>query len=256
MYRIIIIIFLSTSFVYAQDCNVGNEDATDFTDAGPWQPNFLLGTKYTLNSLGTLHSINMIGTNTGAQIQMAVYDDNAGIPNNLIAFTNISTINEGLNSLPVDPIQLEPGDYWIMAIYNIQGIHSFSQAPFDNLTFYNNINFGDNLPVNASAFSSYYARKMTYFLEISCDTLSINGSELNDQLSIFPNPTYSKIHIQKNNLNNYQLKIINALGKTIKTYEIHSKENNIDLSYLVKGIYFLMIKSDSGTQVKKIIKID
>ena len=52
---------------------------------------------------------------------MAVYDDNAGVPNNLLASSGLCTVGTGVTSLPVTPILLPAGDYWIMAVYETGG---------------------------------------------------------------------------------------------------------------------------------------
>lgn len=85
---------------YSQNCNIGNETATSHFPAS-FSENYLLGSKYTLSQEGTLNSINLIGNDTGVGVQMAVYDDNVGVPNNLIASSGLSTVGNGVTTLPV-----------------------------------------------------------------------------------------------------------------------------------------------------------
>ena len=86
---------------YSQNCNIGNETATSDFEASSFGENYLLGTKFTLSQEGTLNSINLIGNDTGVGVQMAVYDDNEGVPNNLIASSGLSTVGNGVTTLPV-----------------------------------------------------------------------------------------------------------------------------------------------------------
>ena len=81
---------------------------------GQFSANYLLGVKYSLSQEGTLNAIKLIGNDSGSGVQMAVYDDNGGVPNNLIAYSAPSIVGE-LTSLPVTPVLLPAGDYWIMA---------------------------------------------------------------------------------------------------------------------------------------------
>ena len=78
----IIIISLNS---YCQDCNIGTDTAS-IVGSNVFTSGYLLGVKYTLSQEGTLKSINLIGNEASdGRVQMVVYDDNSGIPNNLIA---------------------------------------------------------------------------------------------------------------------------------------------------------------------------
>ncbi|HLW31858.1 MAG TPA: hypothetical protein VKX40_06330, partial [Aequorivita sp.] len=120
-----ILLALLAQFSYSQDCNIGNSDGSDpdFT-IGNFSADYILGVKFTLSQVGVLHALNMIGNGNALFFQMAIYDDMGGVPNNLVTNTNISSVGTGIVSLPVAPVQLEPGDYWIMAIYEDEGNHS------------------------------------------------------------------------------------------------------------------------------------
>ena len=77
-------------------CNIENETSTnDFVD-GQFSANYLLGVKYSLSQEGTLNAIKLIGNDSGSGVQMAVYDDNGGVPNNLIAYSAPSIVGDGL----------------------------------------------------------------------------------------------------------------------------------------------------------------
>ncbi|MDO5977133.1 hypothetical protein, partial [Flavivirga jejuensis] len=100
LFTFLILILFFTN-IYSQDCNIGNEALTADYSAGNQTADFLLGAKYTLAEAGTLNSINLIGNDTGGNVKMAVYDDNGGAPDNLIASTGVVTVGSGVVSLPV-----------------------------------------------------------------------------------------------------------------------------------------------------------
>ena len=154
---------------YSQNCNIGNENATGSFTPGNFGANYLLGVKYTLSQLGTLNSINLIGNNTGEGVQMAVYDDNGGTPNNLIASSSQSTVGTGITTLPVTPVLLPPGDYWIMAVYESGGNSSnYNPSATGNVVYYSSLQYGSAIPTNASGFTSYNGQDFLYFLSIDC----------------------------------------------------------------------------------------
>lgn len=77
----------------------------------------------------------------------------------------------------------------------------------------------------------------------------------NAELRIFPNPTTGKLKFVNNNLidtEQLQIKICNVLGREIKQMEY---KEEIDISVLEKGIYFLSLyKNNQLLITKKVIK--
>lgn len=83
----------------------------------------------------------------------------------------------------------------------------------------------------------------------NCEVLSIgNTSEI--EVSIYPNPTKSKLFIDNISIDN--ISIFGLDGKKIMIQNNNS--NYIDVSFLSKGIYYLSIKHDNKVSVKKFIK--
>jgi len=172
-----ILAILLSSITYAQDCNIGNQNIEGF-ETEDFSANFLLGSSFELSEDGILHSVNLVGTNTGAQVQMAVFDDNNGVPNNLVASTGVTTVGQGVISLPVNPTQLSPGTYWVMAVYDVGGFHIYVDSDDTGHTiYYGDLNFGDPIPSTAAGFTSYSGSAFAYFLEIECGTTCNIGNQ-------------------------------------------------------------------------------
>jgi len=76
---------------------------------------------------------------------------------------------------------------------------------------------------------------------------------LNDdlQITVFPNPTSGKVNCQFANFKIMGIEIYNLYGSKICSNE--EMNFQIDLSSQPNGIYFLQLKTDQGTEVKKII---
>ena len=77
----------------------------------------------------------------------------------------------------------------------------------------------------------------------------INDSEF----SIYPNPTNSEILISFSKVTNANLRIYNANGVLVKTGVIHGDQKRIDLKGLSSGLYFVEIKDENGSVVKKVV---
>ena len=72
-------------------------------------------------------------------------------------------------------------------------------------------------------------------------------------LTIYPNPAKDKIFIQYPRMSG--LKISNLLGKTIQAYKFETvNSKSIDIKDVIAGIYFISVKTASGTYTTKFIK--
>ena len=75
-------------------------------------------------------------------------------------------------------------------------------------------------------------------------------------IKLYPNPVQQKIHIQTE-LSNYSLQIKTVLGKTLFSKNKMQEEEQVDLSFLEAGVYFIQIKNELGQEVfvQKILKL-
>ena len=79
--------------------------------------------------------------------------------------------------------------------------------------------------------------------------LSTNNYE-NKHVSIYPNPTQSKINLSLNYSKEVHYKLFSPLGKQLMTGTIASGNEEIDISHLPSNIYFLKV----GNQFHKVLK--
>lgn len=76
-----------------------------------------------------------------------------------------------------------------------------------------------------------------------------------ESFSVYPNPINDNFNIQNgNNIAISGLTISDINGRTVKTLNVNAIENQINISDLNSGVYFLNITSDKGSATKKIIK--
>jgi len=72
----------------------------------------------------------------------------------------------------------------------------------------------------------------------------------NNQVTIYPNPTQSKINLSLNYAKEVHYKLFSPLGKQLMTGTITSSNQEIDISHLPSNIYFLKV----GNQFHKVLK--
>ena len=85
--------------------------------------------------------------------------------------------------------------------------------------------------------------------------LGIDQTDLQNNISIFPNPVINILNIQNNGLTIiHNISIYDVLGKQV--FYQDKPESNILLNNLKSGIYLIKIKTDRGIFQKNILKID
>lgn len=82
------------------------------------------------------------------------------------------------------------------------------------------------------------------------DSLNLNSFENNlETPKIYPNPSNGFFKI-KSSIQYEEIVVISQIGKTIHTYNY---DNQIDLTHLSSGVYFLKFIKDESSDIKKII---
>ena len=74
---------------------------------------------------------------------------------------------------------------------------------------------------------------------------------LPSQLTIYPNPTKGFIHIESNHTIN-SIKVFDVLGKLV--FQENNQVNQIDISSLDHGLFFVKIETDQGISTQKVLK--
>lgn len=96
-----------------------------------------------------------------------------------------------------------------------------------------------------------------YFIIEYSTLLSTEDLELENIIDLYPNPVLNYLTIKTNEFSLKNIAILNSLGQEIKVIDFRENSNleNIDLSALNVGIYYVKIRSDENqTIIKKLVK--
>ena len=74
----------------------------------------------------------------------------------------------------------------------------------------------------------------------------------NAGLKIYPNPVKNELRVESGELRINQVEIVDLSGKTI--YKFHNPTNQINVSALSQGVYFVKIETDNGVVTRKFVK--
>jgi polyhydroxybutyrate depolymerase len=91
-----------------------------------------------------------------------------------------------------------------------------------------------------------------FFSRYDIDGLLSTDDYENKQVSIYPNPTQSKINLLLNYSKEVNYELFSPLGKQLMTGTITSSNQEIDISHLPSNIYFLRV----GSQIFKVLKFE
>ena len=109
-----------------------------------------------------------------------------------------------------------------------------------------------------SGLMDYSGNDLELFEEQFSTVLTSVENKLNDlKVKVYPNPATTKIVINTSrNENGFTYKIFNSTGNLVKTDVIASRKLNeeIDISFLKRGIYILITEIDNNSEIHKIVK--
>ncbi len=164
-------------------------------------------------------------------------------PYNITTFNNLwgtalvngttNTVVDVNNILNTNPGFVGGGDYHLMASSPCvnAGEDTLSNYLPDTLDLVGNNRFNGQIDIGAYEYQS--------------TSVGINNIE-QTTLHIYPNPTNSSLYIEvKENTN---IKIVNLLGETVAEQQLHTGNNNVDVSSFSNGIYSL--NTENGTSIK------
>lgn len=95
---------------------------------------------------------------------------------------------------------------------------------------------------------------LQYFDNTNCNLGVLNSiQQVEDlNLSVFPNPSNGIVTVQSETTVQ-QVKVLDAMGRLIRTLPSFSKTVGLDLTDLPHGVYQLQIDSETGTDVKQVV---
>jgi len=94
-----------------------------------------------------------------------------------------------------------------------------------------------------------------YLIKTNVDGVVVPVKEITDEqnrFTIFPNPATDKLTIEIEE--NATLEILNIQSQIVDVIGLTEKTNNLDISKLSDGVYTLLIRTDKGIAIRKLIK--
>ena len=85
--------------------------------------------------------------------------------------------------------------------------------------------------------------------------LGVSAISSNDVLSVYPNPATNKLTIATNSTDKTAVEICDLTGQVVANYTLSNDINTIDIATLNAGIYLIKVSGNSGSSIKRFVKI-
>jgi len=74
-------------------------------------------------------------------------------------------------------------------------------------------------------------------------------------LSIYPNPTWSRITIETRISDQFDIEITSVNGQVIHRETMDGTKHQVEMKHFQKGLYFVSIRSETFVTTRKVIKL-
>lgn len=212
----------------------------------------------------------LMAYNLTATVDVTIYDDNAGLPGNVIStqagIVPTSSKQSGANfgfivyelELDLTPVVLANATgadlaYWIgVSVTTSDGSNCYWENTSTSL-----VGSGQAYDDGTVGFVSDAALDGVYSFVASCATASINEDILSSNVSIYPTATKNAFTI--NNTSDIALTAITIFdinGRVVLTQNLDNLigEKSINVSKLSTGMYFVQLNAENASVTKKLIK--
>ena len=93
---------------------------------------------------------------------------------------------------------------------------------------------------------------ITYKVGTSCETLSISDEILENEITIFPNPAKSQLHIRAKSVEIARVEIYSTLGTLVR--KVSNNKAPINIEEISSGLYLVKIYTEKGIVIKRFLK--
>lgn len=113
---------------------------------------------------------------------------------------------------------------------------------------------GTNIDNNASIYFDVNKPVLTNTARVTINPVAVPKVSTS-QVSLYPNPVHDDFTIKANTNEYNSVSVINAMGQTMLQQSLQPNETHINTHSLVPGVYFIMLRGNSGIKVEKIEKL-
>ncbi len=153
--------------------NGGSYTAGNATDLGGSQnisANFLLGSRLTVPTAGTLTKFGIISRDAGPRVRFGLYTNVGGAPGALVAQSAVGGTTLVVGSQEFNPtvagVTLAAGDYWLMGLFDVGTNVGGEAMPSGVVIDYVSLPFTGTMPSTFGMPTSYTGSRFNYWIRV------------------------------------------------------------------------------------------
>ena len=166
-----------------------------------------------------------------------------------------STINGDVYPVTIEMENNEPFDK-VEVYFNDELVHTDTQVLSKDAAS-RVINFDYDQQSNNRIQLRSYIQGEVFITNSNSNIITSTNNSLDSNIKVYPNPTASYVNISSNTMSVDEIKIYNSNGVQVNKIELNSNSKNtqIDLSSLDRGVYLVQIIGQNGKMLtKRIVK--
>lgn len=196
---------------------------------------------------------NAIGLGNGEKADGFAYDFNGYVHIETEGEYTFYTNSDDGSSLSIDGVRIVSND-GTHGVEEQQGSICLQEGYHEiNVGYFEKTGGNDVLEVEYEG-PGITKQSIENLYHLADDLVTNVAQEIEQTISIFPNPTSAIATLQFGEESDYTVELVNNMGQTITTYSATSSSQEIDLSALPKGIYLVKITVGNELVTKEIIK--
>ncbi len=138
-----------------------------FSEASANSPGYLVAVPVVVPQASTLTHLCVIGKAAGAHTMLALYaDDGTGMPGQLVAFTGSTPLVAGAEEIPVAPVAIPAGTYWIGGVFDQGASVGLDESDPNAPVAYVSMNFGQQPPATFQFGDEYTGQRFNYYVRV------------------------------------------------------------------------------------------
>jgi serine/threonine-protein kinase ATR len=184
-----------------------------------------------LHHIGNDYFLDTLAENDDHWVYL--FGDSTGTPSYIAAWRPVDESDAGVSSVSI-PIAFAPDSAW--TISGLSGTGTVAALPSYS---------GGNMTLSLSG--------VPLLVKLQ-DSPVVSSSDMEEKITVYPNPTTGDVFIQGHDLSKGTLILQNCLGEEIRSWQ--QSDQSINIADLPQGIYFLCINYKGVSSVVQLVKVD
>ena len=142
----------------------------------------------------------------------------------------------------------------LLTYERLLSVNNMTKTTYGSGTTYNYTYNEHGLPVTYQEIRGNGQPYSTFTITYKEIELGVASATHSEEVLVYPNPTTGELRIENGELRIMDIEVFDIYGRNCHVSRVAGHENNINISHLSAGIYFVKITTETVQVVKKVVK--